>query len=104
VQDTLKQVDQGRILNTVDREGLWQAQTPQGARRNLLEQAMALARQSGFQGTDEASLLEHAQIPVRVVMGSAENFKITRPADMELARALWRWRQTTRKNGHGIRT
>lgn len=90
VTDTLKDVDAatGAIRATVDRSRLWQAQTPQVARRDLLEEAFALAGQNGFQGTDEASLLEHASIPVHVVAGSQRNLKITRPEDLALAEAL----------------
>ena len=62
-----------------------QAQTPQGARYGLLQRAFAEAAADGFEGTDEASLLERAGIPVAVVPGSARNFKITQPGDLELA-------------------
>ncbi len=88
VKDTLKEVDGDTILRTVDRQQLWQAQTPQAMQRTLLERAGAHALTTGFQGTDEASLLEHAGIAVAVVMGSEENFKITRPADLTIAAAL----------------
>ena len=61
------------------------AQTPQGFRYSLLKKAFDDATADGFLGTDEASLLERAGIPVAVVMGSPRNLKITAPADMELA-------------------
>jgi 2-C-methyl-D-erythritol 4-phosphate cytidylyltransferase/2-C-methyl-D-erythritol 2,4-cyclodiphosphate synthase len=89
VADTLKQVDpDGRIVRTVDRSSLWQAQTPQGARRNLLERASAEADRTGLVCTDEAALLEAAGIPVQVVEGSGRNLKITRPGDLQVAAAL----------------
>ncbi len=90
VTDTLKEVDAagGAIRATIDRSRLWQAQTPQAVRRDLLEQAFNQALQDGFQGTDEASLLEHAGIAVQVVSGSQKNLKITRPEDLILAEAL----------------
>ena len=90
VSDTLKEVDSasGLIRATVDRGRLWQAQTPQVLQRNLIEQAYAKARIDGFQGTDEASLFEHAGFTVQVVPGSGRNLKITRPEDLLVAEAL----------------
>ncbi|WP_051309329.1 2-C-methyl-D-erythritol 4-phosphate cytidylyltransferase [Desulfogranum japonicum] len=89
VKDTIKQVNAEHLVQaTVDRSHLWQAQTPQAARRPLLEQAFAHAEATGFQGTDEASLLEHCQIPVHVVEGHEHNLKITTPGDMALSEFL----------------
>ncbi len=102
VKDTLKRVDgRGCIRATVDRSGLWQAQTPQAARRELLLRAHEVAAEKGFVGTDEASLLEHAEIPVRVVEGDEQNIKITRPGDMALAAGLLQ-RRDSMKIGHGF--
>jgi 2-C-methyl-D-erythritol 4-phosphate cytidylyltransferase len=87
--DTIKQVDRtadGAIVTaTIPRELIVLAQTPQGARVGLLRRAFAEAEADGFAGTDEASLLERAGISVVVVQGSAKNFKITQPGDIELA-------------------
>jgi 2-C-methyl-D-erythritol 4-phosphate cytidylyltransferase len=87
--DTIKQVERtahGAIITaTIPRELIVQAQTPQGARCSLLQQAFAEAAADQFTGTDEASILERANIPVAVVPGSARNFKITQPGDLELA-------------------
>jgi 2-C-methyl-D-erythritol 4-phosphate cytidylyltransferase len=87
--DTIKQVertaDGAIITSTIPRERVVQAQTPQGARCGLMKRAFAEAEADEFSGTDEASLLERAEIPVWVVQGSARNFKITQPGDMELA-------------------
>jgi 2-C-methyl-D-erythritol 4-phosphate cytidylyltransferase/2-C-methyl-D-erythritol 2,4-cyclodiphosphate synthase len=86
VRDTIKQLNSsGVIVGTVDRSQLWQAQTPQGIAVDLLRKAYDFALRDGFEGTDEASLLEHAEIPVHVVDGSEENIKITRPDDLKLA-------------------
>ena len=102
VADTLKKVAANLgIEHTVDRSLLWQAQTPQAARRSLLKQAFAWAQENGFVGTDEASILEAAGIPVRVVEGSERNFKVTRPGDLQVASALLQ-EQTTMKIGHGF--
>lgn len=102
VKDTLKEAAGGTVLRTVDRERLWQAQTPQGASRVLLEQAHRQAETDGFIGTDEASLLEHAGIPVSVVMGSGRNLKITQPEDLALAAALLREEDSIMRIGHGF--
>src|SRR5580692_6174233 len=87
--DTIKQVertaDGAIITSTVPRERIVQAQTPQGFRFGLMQKALAEAESDGFLGTDEASILERAGIEVAVVMGSARNFKITQPGDLELA-------------------
>ncbi|HXC95082.1 MAG TPA: 2-C-methyl-D-erythritol 4-phosphate cytidylyltransferase [Edaphobacter sp.] len=87
--DTIKQVERtadGAIITaTIPRERVVQAQTPQGARFGLLRRAFIEADTDGFSGTDEASLLERAGIEVAVVPGSAKNFKITQPGDIQLA-------------------
>ncbi|WP_263368543.1 2-C-methyl-D-erythritol 4-phosphate cytidylyltransferase [Edaphobacter bradus] len=87
--DTIKQVDRtadGAIITaTIPRERIVLAQTPQGARVGLMRRAFMEAETDGFAGTDEASLLERAGIEVTVVPGSARNFKITQPGDIELA-------------------
>jgi 2-C-methyl-D-erythritol 4-phosphate cytidylyltransferase len=87
--DTIKRVErraEGALVEaTIPREQIVQAQTPQGFRYGLLSPIFNEARIEGFQGTDEASLVERAGEPVYVVMGSPQNFKITTPADLELA-------------------
>jgi 2-C-methyl-D-erythritol 4-phosphate cytidylyltransferase/2-C-methyl-D-erythritol 2,4-cyclodiphosphate synthase len=85
VRDTLKKADDlGFISQTVDRHNLWQAQTPQGFRREILEKAMALRNQA----TDEASLVEALGIKVKLVAGDMGNIKITEPSDLVLAARL----------------
>jgi 2-C-methyl-D-erythritol 4-phosphate cytidylyltransferase/2-C-methyl-D-erythritol 2,4-cyclodiphosphate synthase len=90
VKDTLKAVlPDGVIEHTIDRTGVWQAQTPQAARISLLKKAFAnVAENKSFVVTDEASLLEHINISVKVVEGSEKNIKITRPEDLFLAQAI----------------
>ena len=87
--DTVKQVDrtaEGAVIKaTIPRASVVMAQTPQGFRYDILKKAFDDAAADGFLGTDEASLIERAGLPVAVVMGSARNIKITTPADMELA-------------------
>lgn len=87
--DTIKQVERtahgALITATIPREFIVQAQTPQGFRYGLLRKAMSDAVEDGFVGTDEASVVERAGLPVAVVPGSQVNLKITQPGDLELA-------------------
>ncbi|MBA2753925.1 MAG: 2-C-methyl-D-erythritol 4-phosphate cytidylyltransferase, partial [Chloroflexia bacterium] len=88
VHDTLKRVDPGlAIVETVSRDGLWAAQTPQAFRRDLLLRAMT-GPEFARDHTDEAGLFETLGWPVTVVPGAATNLKITRPDDLVLAAAL----------------
>src|SRR5579864_1954284 len=85
--DTVKQVHRNKIRQTIPRERLILAQTPQVFRYDLLQQAVAKAREDGFAGTDESSLVERLeQVEVSVIPGSDRNIKITKPSDMDLAR------------------
>lgn len=87
--DTIKQVertaDGALITATIPRELIVHAQTPQGARVPLMRKAFAEAAADEFVGTDEASLLERAGVPVFVVPGSSRNLKVTQPGDLEVA-------------------
>ncbi|MEE4241924.1 MAG: 2-C-methyl-D-erythritol 4-phosphate cytidylyltransferase, partial [Desulfopila sp.] len=84
VKDTLKRADGHNVITgTVDRTHLWQAQTPQAADVKLLRLAFEAA--GGIDATDEASLLERAGIPVRLVRGSESNIKTTQPEDLIIA-------------------
>ncbi len=105
MKDTLKAVAADTtIRHTVERESLWQAQTPQVVRTTLLKEAFARADQDSFVGTDEASLLEHGDWPVMVVEGSETNLKITRPDDLRMAEALLMQKQpiSELRIGHGF--
>lgn len=83
VHDTVKEVDAERVIGTVDRSRLRLAQTPQGFRRDLLEQAFAEACRQGFMGTDESALVERLGERVRTVEGESSNVKITRRSDLK---------------------
>ena len=93
VVDTVKQVSRAtgrvRIRATLPREKLVMAQTPQVFRYDLLARAFELAREDGFLGSDEASMVERLDVEVSVVLGSDRNIKITKPGDMDLARLFW---------------
>jgi 2-C-methyl-D-erythritol 4-phosphate cytidylyltransferase/2-C-methyl-D-erythritol 2,4-cyclodiphosphate synthase len=85
--DTVKRVDaDGLIAETIPREAVFLAQTPQAFRRGVLDDAVALGR-TGVQATDEAGLAERAGHAVRVVAGDAGNMKITTTGDLDKARA-----------------
>lgn len=87
VKDTLKKAnDSGRVTATIDRESLWQAQTPQAIQRKLLEAAYLQCGHDDV--TDESSLLEKCGIPVTLVAGAETNIKITHPEDLFLAEKI----------------
>ncbi|MGA3081912.1 MAG: 2-C-methyl-D-erythritol 4-phosphate cytidylyltransferase [Terracidiphilus sp.] len=94
--DTIKQVERtahgALVTSTIPREFVVLAQTPQGFRYGLLQRAFAEAMADGFVGTDEASVIERAGLPVAVVHGSQVNLKITQPGDLELAEFYLRQR------------
>ena len=91
--DTLKSEEAGRVSATVPRAHKWLAQTPQMFRLRALHDALAEAAASGFAGiTDEASAMERQGLQPRLVEGSAQNFKVTYPADFALAEAVLRSR------------
>ena len=88
VADTLKRADAGRIVATVARAGLFQAQTPQAFQRKLLIAAHRRALDQRITATDDADLVEQAGGRVEIVEASALNLKITTPADLVVAEAL----------------
>jgi 2-C-methyl-D-erythritol 4-phosphate cytidylyltransferase len=89
VTDTLKRVDSsGRVIETVDRFGLWRAQTPQAFPRKVIERAHKEAREADRIVTDDAALCEKIGLPVVVVRGSERALKITEENDFALAEAL----------------
>lgn len=89
VVDTLKAVDaDGRIVRTVDRAGLWRAQTPQAFPRAMLERAHLEARRDGISATDDAALCERLGLPVLVVRGSERAMKVTDADDFARLEAI----------------
>lgn len=89
MKDTPKQAGpDGLIQKTLDRAGLWLAQTPQTFRRALVVEAYRKASMAHVHATDDAALAERLGLPVAIVEGSWENIKITTPEDMVLAEAI----------------
>jgi 2-C-methyl-D-erythritol 2,4-cyclodiphosphate synthase/2-C-methyl-D-erythritol 4-phosphate cytidylyltransferase len=87
-RDTLKRVEDGRVVETPERAGLWAAQTPQVMRRDWLLEGLEAAERDGRRATDDAQLVEWLGHEVRVVGSHAANPKITVPADLVAAEAL----------------
>jgi len=86
VVDTLKNVDSnGCIIDTMQRIGVWQAQTPQVFQFQVIKEAHEYALSKGFIGTDDASLVENMDKNVKAVFGSPYNIKITKPEDLIIA-------------------
>lgn len=88
IADTLKRVEAGRIVETVPRDNMWAAQTPQAVRAALLRAAFADAHSTGRSVTDEAGMIEAMGLPVEIVPSSFRNLKVTRPDDVMLAEAI----------------
>lgn len=88
VRDTLKQAVAGEVQATVNRSALWQAQTPQIFRYQLLVDALIAARQQGVNVTDESMAMELAGHHPKLVEGRADNIKITVAEDIALAEYL----------------
>jgi 2-C-methyl-D-erythritol 4-phosphate cytidylyltransferase len=93
VSDTIKETDsEGRVVRTLERSTLWAIQTPQVFRADVLRRALDVPDDVLAAATDDASLVEAAGGSVCVVEAPADNLKVTRPVDLELAEALLRAR------------
>lgn len=102
--DTLKRVNpQSEVIHTLDRQDIWQIQTPQAFQAGLLWRAFVDAYSRNFYGTDEASLMEELNLPVVVIPGSPFNLKITTPEDLVLAEALLPVLKRMRRKKHADR-
>jgi 2-C-methyl-D-erythritol 4-phosphate cytidylyltransferase len=88
-QDTLKKTDpEGYVQETIERKYIWMVQTPQAFKYQIIKNAHKQAARNGYRGTDDAQLVEKAGYPVKMILGSRFNFKITTPEDFELARTM----------------
>ena len=88
VDDTIKRVVDDSVMETVDRRGLFRAQTPQVFRTERLRRAHRAAETDGFVATDDAQLIERYGGRMVAFPGSSSNIKITRPGDLALAEAM----------------
>jgi len=88
VEDTIKRVEGERVIQTEDRTRLFRSQTPQGFSCSLLKEAFIRAREEGFYGMDEASLVERMGKEVFIIQGDPKNIKITTQDDLRVAEVL----------------
>jgi 2-C-methyl-D-erythritol 4-phosphate cytidylyltransferase len=86
LSDTLKEAPDGIVARTVERDGLWRAQTPQAFRSQALREAHAAAADD--RATDDATLIEARGGRVVIVPGDDRNIKVTTQADLDVAEAL----------------
>ena len=84
--DTVKKVDKQIIKNTIDRESLWMAQTPQTFKKDKL--LYAIKNSSHLNITDESMLMEEVNFKIKLIEGDQSNFKITNEIDWELAKVM----------------
>jgi len=91
IADTIKQLNvDGSINQTINRSGLWRAFTPQVFNASLLMDALKFVAKNKLEVTDDASAIEVLGRTPKIVLGSAENIKITLPEDLILARQIWK--------------
>lgn len=98
VKDTIKKAENNEVLETIERKGLWQIQTPQAFRLSILKRAHEKAKQDAFLGTDESSLAERIGIPVHLVESDYDNIKLTTPEDLFFAEAIVAKRASDKHN------
>ncbi|MBQ1913913.1 MAG: 2-C-methyl-D-erythritol 4-phosphate cytidylyltransferase [Selenomonadaceae bacterium] len=88
-KNTVKIVaEDGIVRETPPRKTLWEVQTPQGFRKDILLEAYRKAEEDGFLGTDDSSLVERLGVPVKVVESDYRNIKVTTPEDLLIAEAF----------------
>lgn len=88
VKDTIKRVVDGVVEETYNRSTMWQVQTPQSFKRDVILNAYQLAEEDQFLGTDDASLVERAGYKVHVTNGDYHNIKITTNEDLVVADSI----------------
>lgn len=89
VKETIKVANKNQYINyTPERDLLWRVQTPQVFRKSLLLEAHNKAIQDGINAPDDATLVEKLGVPVKLVMGSYKNVKLTTPEDLKFAEIL----------------
>ena len=88
VTDTIKVVDGGFVVSTPERDRLVAVQTPQAFRLEVLQKAHHAAEEEGYQGTDDAALVERIGGKVAIIQGSRDNIKVTYPEDLARAEAI----------------
>jgi 2-C-methyl-D-erythritol 4-phosphate cytidylyltransferase len=87
-KETIKRVEEGAVVTTLDRKKLWLVQTPQVFEYQLVWDAYQKARADGFKGTDDSVLVERLGHEVIILKGEYENIKITTNEDLEIAESF----------------
>jgi 2-C-methyl-D-erythritol 4-phosphate cytidylyltransferase len=104
VKETIKISNpDGTVLKTLDRESLWQIQTPQTFQVKVIKEAYYRATEDGFIGTDDASLVERLGVKVHILPGSYTNIKITTPEDLLLANLFLKMNTLTKEPAGGAK-
>jgi 2-C-methyl-D-erythritol 4-phosphate cytidylyltransferase len=104
VKETIKIAHpDGTVLRTLERESLWQIQTPQTFQTPLIKEAYYKATEDGFIGTDDASLVERLGIKVHIVPGSYANIKITTKEDLMLGHLFLKMKSLSEPDQTGRR-
>ena len=86
VKPTIKEVDADmNVIKTLNRSKLWEVQTPQCIRPDLLREGFRLVKEKGLEVTDDVSIIEAMGLPVKITSGSYTNIKVTTPDDMSIA-------------------
>lgn len=98
VADTIKRVENGRVVETLRRSELYAVQTPQGFTRDVLRKAHEAAGIDEYAGTDDASLVERLGAAVTVIPGHPEAAKVTRPTDLATAEHVLQERLARREH------
>ncbi len=88
-KDTVKRILEGKKVQTLQREEIWLAQTPQSFQFSLLKKAYQKAQQEDILGTDDASLVEGLGHPITLIKGDYSNIKITTPEDLAWAESFF---------------
>jgi 2-C-methyl-D-erythritol 4-phosphate cytidylyltransferase len=73
------------VIKTLNRSKLWEVQTPQCIRPDLLREGFRLVKEKGLEVTDDVSIIEAMGLPVKITSGSYTNIKVTTPDDMSIA-------------------
>lgn len=89
-KETVKSIHNDFVEKTLDRSSLVNVQTPQGFATESILKAYKQAEENSFVATDDASIAEYSNIPVKIINGEETNIKITTPYDLELAKAIYR--------------
>ena len=90
---TVKESEDGEfVLRTINRSRLWEIQTPQVIKPDILAKAFAYVKENGLEVTDDVSMVEEVGLPVKVTMGEYTNIKLTTPEDLGVAEGFLKQR------------